>query len=754
MKKYQIQDLFKIILSIFCVLYFSYVRSQNIDSLKTELNKATHDTSKCYLLSVLAENAADGEWETFNDQLKITAERNLQKKQSQYLTKLFKKYYSSAINNIGYIYSLKGDSANALKYYYQSLKLDEEIGDSVGIANAYVNIGYVYTAKGEIEKSLVYFFKGLKIQENFGDKEGQGITLNNIGSVYDNRGDIPMALDFFHRSLKIREQLRDKDGIANSYNNIGRLTEGQGDIEKALSYYQKSLSIRKEIGDKPGIAIMINNIGDIYETKGDTAKALEFYKKSLTLSEEVGYKVGVAGALNNIGYVLEKQKQYTSALYYIQKGITIGEEISNSAGLASSYCNVGGIYYTLNKIKEAELFGEKSLNLSQQIGYPNQIKASAKLLCNVYRKQKRYDEAFKMNDLFEQMRDSVNNIQNKKSSLQKQFQYEYEKKAAADSVKVMEEKKLVAIQLDHEKKQRFWLYLGLCVVVVFAGFIYNRFKITQKQKHLIEIKESETQYQKQLVEQKQKEIVDSITYAKRLQYAILPSQEYINEHLPQNFVLYKPKDIVAGDFYWMEVIEDFMFIAAADSTGHGVPGAMVSVVCSNALNRSIKEFGLRKTGEILDKTRELVLETFAKSDSEIKDGMDISLLSVNKLKQTIMWSGANNSLCYKSLSISNDLLEIKADKQSIGKTDNYLPFMTHNIPYDAKLIFYLFTDGFADQFGGPKGKKVMHKNFKQILNQLSDLSMPSQKEYLENFFEEWRGSLEQIDDISIVGIKL
>src|ERR1700752_4293569 len=185
--------------------------------------------------------------------------------------------------------------------------------------------------------------------------------------------------------------------------------------------------------------------------------------------------------------------------------------------------------------------------------------------------------------------------------------------------------------------------------MIFSFFLYRRFKITQKQKTVIEEQKALVEIKNKEVEEKQHEIIDSITYAKRLQQAILPSLAAVKEQLPNSFVYYQPKDIVAGDFYWMHTTKEAVYIAAADCTGHGVPGAMVSVVCSNALNRAVNEFNLIDTGLILDKTRELVIETFEKSDSEVKDGMDISILRIQNTQggqKEIQWSGANNSLWY------------------------------------------------------------------------------------------------------------
>jgi len=225
-------------------------------------------------------------------------------------------------------------------------------------------------------------------------------------------------------------------------------------------------------------------------------------------------------------------------------------------------------------------------------------------------------------------------------------------------------------------------------------------------------------------------------------------------------VLYLPKDIVSGDFYWTQSVNDLYFIAAADSTGHGVPGAMVSVICSNALNRAVKEFNIIETGKILDKARELVIETFEKSDADVKDGMDISLLCIDAKNKKISWSGANNPLWYIRSSVSSsgvdckELIEIKADKQPIGKTDLPKPFTSHQIDYVKGTSFYLFTDGFADQFGGPKGKKFKYKQLSDLIFKKQDQSMAEQEKILENAFMGWKGDLEQVDDICIIGVRI
>ena len=361
-----------------------------------------------------------------------------------------------------------------------------------------------------------------------------------------------------------------------------------------------------------------------------------------------------------------------------------------------------------------------------------------------------------------------------------------------------------------EQKNIIWLSVIFLIVVSVLGLLaYRSYKLKKKANILIV-------QQKHEIEAQHKEIRDSIDYAKRIQQAIIPPIKIVEQHLKDCFVIYQPKDVVSGDFYWLEKSPSptlpegegdsppsgelegaAIFFAACDCTGHGVPGAMVSVICNNALKRSVNEFKLTTPGEILDKTREIVVQEFEKSEDEVKDGMDIALCSLKfdvkglKLNNpetvaTLEYSGANNSLYIikkappilpegeesprtsqtknkgfvgESSSPSGrlggaELIEIKPNKQSIGKVDNPTPFTTHNISLKKGDTIYVFTDGYADQFGGEKGKKMMYKPFKNLLLAIQDKSMSEQKTILEQHFKEWKGGLEQVDDVCIIGVRI
>lgn len=264
----------------------------------------------------------------------------------------------------------------------------------------------------------------------------------------------------------------------------------------------------------------------------------------------------------------------------------------------------------------------------------------------------------------------------------------------------------------------------------------------------------ELKLQKDLIEEKNREVMDSIHYAQRLQTAILPTAQYIYENLRDSFILFKPKDIVSGDFYWMTDMDEKVYVAAVDCTGHGVPGAMVSIVGANGLNRCVKEFGLKKPGEILNKLRELVIETFnASHEGEVKDGMDIALLAIDKKTKKVEFAGANNPL-WIAHKETKEMEVVKADKQPIGKFDHAVPFSTTELQLKEGDCLYIFTDGYADQFGGMKGKKLKYKPFQDMLMNNMHLPMHEQKNLIQDAFTEWMADFEQVDDVCVIGMRL
>ncbi len=396
------------------------------------------------------------------------------------IAKKQKKYEAKANNLQGtYFYNI-GDYAKSMESHKRSLFLMKEIDDKKGIASALSNIGVLYKIQGDFTTAIDYYTQGLKIKEGLGDKKGIAISYNNIGNIYSNLGDYKHAIDYFNKGLVIWEELKDKKGISGSLNNIGMIYFGNKDNVKALDNYTRSLKIREETDDKPGVAKSLGSIGSLYFSEKEYGKAIENYSRALKINEEIGDKQGIANANANIGGIYLIQNDYSKAISYSNKGLLI----------------------------------------AQKIGAILEVQAASENLYIAFKKIGKGKEALEMHELFIQMRDSINSETSKKEVVKQEFKYQYEKKTAADSVKASEEKKVVDAQFHQAQTQRYVLYIGIALLIVFAGFMFNRFRATQKQKIIIE-------QQKQIVEMKQREVLDSIHYAKRIQQSLLPTEKYI-----------------------------------------------------------------------------------------------------------------------------------------------------------------------------------------------------------------------------------
>ena len=698
---------------------FDPVDKHDVDSILKLYHGTENDTLKMYYLRVFSEGLT-------NEYLWTRYNRYLYKYSLAGDDSLYKFYQACAINNIGYeAQYIKNDLESAKKNYQESYELFKEIKNGSGLGVEINNLAYLYQHEGNIQKSVELYTEAGKLFEKLNQPLGLTSVYINLGDIYFDNDEFEKAEEFFNKALGYAIQTDQKPAIANAYNQLGVISSNKNNTIKAIEYFKKALAI---------------------------------YEKDNNYNKQALVSLGLCNVYNKI----KEEKQFE---YYVLNAYNNSLLSPDMQVKSRVYDHVALLYLTKKDFKKAQIFADSAYVFAKKLAYPELKANAAQKLSDIYRHAGKYDLAYRYLSEAKSIQDSIRTDATKKSIIKSQFQLEYNKKAI--ELKAEQDKK-DAIRKNEKRQQQIILTLTLIALTAIAVFAFIAFKnyrktkkqnlIIEQQRHEVIVKNEEVTRQKALVEEKQKEIIDSITYAKRLQEAILPPQKFINTYLPDNFILYRPKDLVAGDFYWAEKVNDLFFIAAADSTGHGVPGALVSVVCSNALNRSLKEFGLRETGKILDKTRELVLETFDRSDfageknkSEVKDGMDISLLCVDLKNKRILWSGANNPLWYV---YDNTLIEIKADKQPIGKTEYPKPFTTHEIEYRSNTTFYLFTDGFADQFGGPSGKKFKYKQLSDLLLKNVHLQQKEQFSLIENAFSNWKGDLEQVDDVCVIGIKI
>ncbi|MGE0568555.1 MAG: tetratricopeptide repeat protein [Bacteroidia bacterium] len=705
---------FKIVLLL--VVFYGRSQSPFLDSLKNELKYAKNDTSRCKILHTLVENEFDDNvWPSYNEELiKITEAKALSLKKSDKEYLFYQKYYAAALNNIGYLAQLQGLNSKSIDYYKKSLRIQESI------------------------------------EEN---RSGTASTLNNIGFVYYNQGDIPQALNYYSKALKIEEDIGNKKGMAQVLNNIAMLYEGQGENKRALDYYNKSLKLRIETGDKPGLATSYNNISDLYYKMEDVKNSIDYIDKSLKIYEEVGHKQGTATALYNKASIYNKINENTKALALLEESLKIYEEINDKEGIAVVMQFLGLIYAENNNLSKGLQYTLKSMQISKELGYPYSIKRAAKQLVHLYTLAGNYKLALENYQLYVQMKDSLNNLETQKATIQQQTKYEFDKKQAVADEKHASELTLQKEKAEANKKKQNIIIVSvsivLLLVVFFSVILFNRFKTTQKQKQLIEQKEKETQEQKHIIEEKQKEILDSINYAKRIQYTLLAHDQFLLENLQNYFTLFNPKDIVSGDFYWAAKRNDKFYLAVCDSTGHGVPGAFMSLLSIGFLSEAINERKIEKPNEIFDYVRMKLINTISKEEQ--KDGFDGILVCFDRKNSVITYAAANNS----PILISNgERLDLKSDRMPVGIGERKENFTLKTIPAKKGDMLYLYTDGYADQFGGPRGKKFKYKQLNEILMELSIKPLSEQRLELKKTFDSWKGEQEQVDDVCIIGVKV
>jgi serine phosphatase RsbU (regulator of sigma subunit)/Tfp pilus assembly protein PilF len=659
------------------------------------------------------------------------------------------------VAQFGYVYTNQDSSIYLANEYYAFAKKGNHV---TYMAAAKKTLGIANFMKGNYNKAIAEMDTSYHISLALGDISSASASISNMGIIYKNLGDYPKSVECYNRGLILAESINDSESIANTYSNLGVVYYFQEEYDKALAYHEKAFDLNMDLDLEYKLAGSWNNIGLIYERKGDYQKTIDCYIKALELYRKYDNYRGEALCLSNIGVIYESMGDLDSALINYKKALVLNEKIGFVFGQISNTDLIATNYYFQGKFQQSIELANKALRLALQTNEKEQIGNISHHLYLTYQKLGRYKEALDMFELSEVTRDSLRSEQSQKEIIHQEYEYSYEKQFLADSIKNVEINKVKNAELETEKVkseraqlQSYVLFGGLFAALIVGVVLYNRFKKSQEQKTIIEDQKLAVDNAYEQLAHKNTEIMDSIAYAKRIQTAILPPEKLVKQYLENSFVLYKPKDIVAGDFYWMEPLGQTIYFAAADCTGHGVPGAMVSVICNGGLNRSVREFKLKEPGEILDKTRELVIQEFEKSEEEMKDGMDIALCSLEG--RELKYAGAHNPL-WIVRDGSDDIEEIKANKQPIGKFDYPTPYDTHTIQLNKGDTFYIFSDGYVDQFGGEKGKKFKAKAFRELLLSMSSKSMEEQRILIDETFESWRGNLEQIDDVCVIGVRI
>ena len=595
------------------------------------------------------------------------------------------------------------------------------------------------------DKAFEYGLKSLNLAQQLNYEKGIGNAHNNLGDLYWYRSDYSSSHDHYFKALKIFEKLNDEAAIADCNRNIGWVYYDQNNLSIALEYYEKSLVTNQKLKRKKKMGQNYNDIGIVYDDLKKYDEAIINYQKALKLQQENGTKESTIAIYGNLGLAYYKIKKMNFAIQNIEKSVALSEEVGNKRSLSESYSNLGSLYIEAGRYDDAIPALQKSISFGKAINYKKIIKDCYGNFATLYLKKNDFKKAFEYEQLFTAIKDSIANDNNSREATEMIAKYESEKKELMIS-SLEKDKKLIDEKLVREKNFKIYLII-FCIMIAAFAFVFFRGNVQKKKANValsLAYKE---------IEMKNKDITDSINYSKRIQESSLPTMELKHKLFPNAFILFKPKDIVSGDFYWFTEINDKKLIAACDCTGHGVPGALMSMIGNNILNQIVNEKGITSPDKILNQLHLDIRKSLKQNEQvENSDGMDIAMIAFN-LETGIEFAGAQRPLW---LIRNNTIEEIKPDKFSIGgmQPENNRSFTNNFKSLSKGDCIYIFTDGYVDQFGGTEGKKFMSKRFKELLLSVHTKPMSEQEKILNHTIENWKGVSEQIDDILVIGIRI
>lgn len=657
-----------------------------------------------------------------------------------------RKSKAGTMMNLGVIYYNLGNPKRSDDCYYAAYAESKAAADTNTMAKCLINIGLSLQRKGKLDESKKLFLTAGNYYLKTGDSLNYASLMDNLGNTEKDLGNFKRSLEYFFLALKMREQMRDTFTLADSYGNLTNMNYIMGNSRACQEYAYKALYIARRANNKQKIAFMLMQLGVLHNEAGKLDSAMYVLEQALKLYKEINEPSGLADTYVKIGLCLESMGKFDKAEASLLKAHLISRETENVEGLAYSGRILMDHYSKVKNHKNAVKYGEEAFALLQKSNELNDMPTLLGVLAPEHAYLGNYKRAFELSNYALMLNDSMFNKNSQAAFAEMQTKYETDNKIK--QIQLLEKDKTIADkELQQKKSERNMLIGGLGMAAAVLLLVARAY--TQKKKSNKLLAE-----QKKLIEIKHTEITDSINYAQRIQNAILTTDNWANVG-KENFVLFMPKDVVSGDFYWAHVLRDGTMVwAVADCTGHGVPGAFMSMIGIAYLNQIVAEQGVIEPSEILNRLRERIINTLEQknADHQQKDGMDISLCICDKNRKQLKYAGANNSIYVIR---KKQLFELKPDKMPIGLTAGEIkPFATQTFDLEPDDVIYNFSDGFADQFGGKKGKKYMSRNMKEMLCRISDLTLPEQKRMIKLEFENWKGAFEQLDDVCLTGVKV
>jgi serine phosphatase RsbU (regulator of sigma subunit) len=598
----------------------------------------------------------------------------------------------------------------------------------------------------------------------------QAVAFRYIGIIYRTKGLFDNSMENYLKALKIAEELEDKILRGLLYLNIGNVLYEQQNYFKSQRYYKKGLKMGQELKDQKGVAEAYLCIARNYFAQHQLKTAMKHSVMALKIIQTIDYEDGLPFCYSTMGLIEEKQKNYQKAMTHFKNALDLSVKIEDINAVASIHLYLAQLYLTLvdstsltktekrSTLMKALRYGEQGLVYAQTLKSFTLQHGIANCLLKANEKLDRPREALHYAQLIITTNDSV--FHESKIRISEELESKYTAKNNRLQIeKLGKDSELQQAKINRQKIVLIFFIGASLLIFLFLLLLLRLFKLKKNATISITSQRDEIIRQNERMSEQARLITDSINYAKRIQQVIFPSSQTLKEILGEHFVLLKAKDIVSGDFYWATRVEDYLIIALADCTGHGVPGALMSMLGMANLNEIVRQKSGNNAAKILNSLRDLIIKALnQRGDSEEqKDGMDLALCVINTHTLEMQFSGAYLS-CLLFKNNSTDFLKIEGDPMPIGIHPQMKLFTNKMVPLEKGDTLYLMSDGFQDQFGGPKNRKFLSKNITKLLSSLQNLPLSTQKQRIDETIENWKKqptvSYEQTDDITILGFKV
>ncbi len=722
------------IILIFTTL-LSFSQSPRIDSLKNILIKPENKIVEAQTLSDLAH-----EYNNINiDSAIFLALKAIEILKTQKEDSLIYIITANAYNSVGIAYNNKGNFKQAAASFEKAIYYDQKSNNYIKATEKLLNLGIIYKSMGDYSKALTLYDSSLKVAYQNGFDNLYAMTKVNMGVLNYEIGNYDNALKDYYEALEIKRKQNENNTVAILLYNIGLIYDERNNIENANKNYFEALNLFRENGNLYGEAYCLGCIGSNYVKSENYLDAIDYYNKAYKIHERLDNKQGMGEAFGEIGIVYYQNMKYSKAQEFYNLALNIYKEIGYIRGEITILQRLGEIELKKENFDKAEKLFISSKIKADSIKDKPQLKNAYEYLSETYVAIKQHEKAYENFKKYSALKDSIFTEEAEENITKLNAQHDIAEREA--QIKILQNQRTVQdLKIRKQKILIFSVLLGFISISAFLIILFRQNKTIRSANKILA-------YQK-------KQITDSIEYASRIQTAILPPNEYISKVIPDHFIFYKPRDIVSGDFYWITHKDSKIIVAAVDCTGHGVPGAFMSMLGFAFLNEIVNKEDDIKASNILNQLRDYVKKSLHQTgkDDEAKDGMDIALCIIDTENLSLQYSGAYNPLY---LIRNNNFISLKADRMPIGihilEKDS---FTNHEIDIKKNDTIYIFTDGYIDQFGGEDQTKFKMAPFRELLMSINNKSMIEQKRALEDEFYKWKGTHEQVDDVLILGIKI